>query len=133
MNENDNISNTEFYSLDEAFDDEILYDLNDSIYHEMSKIIYKYPVMITGEVLDFIISINHTKDPKFSYHEIVGEILTKSLFGKLEFMEPATQTFLIRYDYKGETLTKKLKIKSHFGTSREPIIIISLPKEEFGY
>ncbi|TGK19037.1 hypothetical protein [Leptospira stimsonii] len=127
MNHNENISNSEFYSLEEAFDDGTLYDLNDSIYHEMSQIIYEYPVMITGELLDFIISINYTKDPKFSYHEIVGEILTKSLFGKLEFMEPATQTFLIRYEFKGETLTKKLKIKSQLGTSGEPIIIISLP------
>lgn len=133
MDQTENSNNTILYSLEEAFDDGTLFDLNDSIYHEMAQIIYKYPVMITCDLLDFIISVNYSKDPNFNYHEIIGEILTKSLFGKIEFIEPATQKFKVRYDFRGETLTKELKIKSYLGLSGEPIIIISLSNEEFGY
>ncbi|MCR8649124.1 hypothetical protein [Leptospira interrogans] len=133
MDHTEKPNNLILYSLEEAFDDGTLFDLNDSIYHEMAQIIYKYPVMITCDLLDFIISVNHSKDPNFNYHEIIGEILTKSLFGKTEIIEPAMQKFKIQYDFKGETLIKELKIKSHLGLSGEPIIILSLTYEEFGY
>ncbi|TGK34412.1 hypothetical protein EHO66_00610 [Leptospira kmetyi] len=133
MDQTENTNYSNFYSLEEAFDDGTLFDLNDSIYYEMAQIIYKYPVMITCDLLDFIISVNHAKDPDFNYHEIIGEILTKSFFSKTEFIEPTTQKFKIRYDIGRETLTKELKIESQLGISGEPIIIISLTNEEFGY